>query len=137
MSLSGLADHLNQRLQAAHVDFHNLRLFDQGGNRLKISGEKGGQPFSISGPLTPTTSGGLQLHATQIKRNGSSVKGLMNIFGKDLANSVNLKHIPSIYAVGNNLEVNVDRLLGVAGHVTNVRLNGSEVGMDFASQPCR
>jgi hypothetical protein len=137
MSLSTLARHFNQRLQSAHSNFRNLRLLGQGGNHLKITGEKDGQPVSISGPLTPTSSGGLQLHASQITRNGTSMKGLMGLVGKNLANSVNLQNTPSVYAKGNNLEINVDRLLGVAGHVTSVRLRGSQIEMEFASQPCR
>ena len=137
MGLSALARHFNQRLQSSHSQFHDLRLVAQGGNHLKITGEKNGQPVSISGPLTPTSSGGLQLHASQITRNGTPVKGMMDLFGKDLASSVNLQNTPSIYAKGNNLEINVDRLLGVAGHVTSVELHGSRIQMDFASQPCQ
>lgn len=55
MSLSRLSEHFNQRLQAAHSDLRNLRLSAEGADKLKISGEKNGQPVSISGPLTPTS----------------------------------------------------------------------------------
>jgi hypothetical protein len=137
LRLSALAQHFNQRLQAAHSKFNNLRLTPKGPNTLEIAGEKNGQPVSISGPLAPNSYGGLQLHATQITRNGNSVKGMMDLFGKDLASSVNLHNLPSLYAKGNNLEINVDRLLGVAGHVTGVRLHGSQIRMEFSSQPCR
>lgn len=137
MSLSKLAQHFNRLLSDAHADFQNLRFTPEGANRMKVSGEKNGQPFSIIGPLTATSSGGLQLHANQITSNGKSVKGAMDLFGKDLANSVKLQHTPSLSATGNNLEINVDRLLGVAGHVTGVQLQPSRITMHFASEPCR
>lgn len=137
MSLSSLAQRFNQRLRAAHANFQNLRLITKGPNQLEVSGEKNGQPASVIGRLTPTRSGGLQLHADQIMRNGKPVKGAMDLFGKDLAGSVNLRNTPSLSASGNNLEIDVDSLLGVAGHVTNVHLQTSQIEMKFASPPCR
>lgn len=137
MSLSTLGQHFNQRLQATHSDLQDLQLVAAGTNKLKVSGEKKGQPVSITGPLTPTRSGGLRLHASEIKKNGSPVKGMMDLFGKDLADVVNTNNTPSLSAQGDNLEINVDSLLGVAGHVTEVRLNASQIEMQFASPPCR
>lgn len=61
----------------------------------------------------------------------------MDLFGKDLAGSVNLRNTPSLSASGNNLEIDVDSLLGVAGQVTNVHLQTSQIEMKFASPPCR
>ena len=137
MSLAKLSEHFNQRLQAAHSNLQNLRLEAEGTDKLTISGEKNGQPVSISGPLMPTPSGGLQLHATAITRNGTPEKGVMDLFGKNLSDFVKTNDTPSLSATGNNLEINVDRLLGVAGHVTGVQLHGSQIEMQFASQPCQ
>jgi hypothetical protein len=138
MSLSKLAQHFNERLSTAHSKLADIQLTAENANQLRISGERNGQPVSVSGPLAPAAgSGGLQLHAAQIERNGKPVKGMMGLFGKDLANYVNVQNTPTVYAKGNNLEINVDRLLGVAGHVIGVRLRGSRIEMQFASQPCQ
>lgn len=61
----------------------------------------------------------------------------MGLFGKNLADFVNVSNTPSVSASGNDLDINVDKLLGVAGHVTSVQLRGSRIEMNFASQPCR
>ena len=41
--------------------------------------------------MQTVSSGIVKLHADQIVQNGSSEKGLMNFFGKDLADYANLK----------------------------------------------
>lgn len=41
------------------------------------------------------------------------------------------------WASGNNLHVNVEKLLNVAGHITSVRLHDLKIEMQFALQPCR
>lgn len=134
--LDALSQRLNGKLKAAHADFSDLRLSSDGSN-LQVSGKKDGTPMSIKGPLTVTRQGLLQLHANQIHRNGSAEKGIMSLFGKDLADYVNLKKTQSISVQGNNLRIHADKLLGLRGRPTKAKLTKSSVELRFASQPCR
>lgn len=136
VGLQQLNDLFNRKLRAAHSKFTDLQLADQGGNRLKISGKNNGTPMSISGPLQ-AANGAVKLHADHIVRNGSHEKGLMDLFGKDLADYANFKKTSSLSAKGNDLYLHPDPLLKVSGAVTAVSLDKAGITLKFASQPCR
>lgn len=136
IGLQQLSDLFNQKLSAAHSKFTDLRLTNQGGNKLKVSGKNNGTPISISGPVQ-AAQGAVKLHADHIVQNGSHEKGLMDLFGKDLADYANFKKTPSLSAKGNDLYLHPDPLLNVSGAVTGVSLAANNVTLTFASQPCR
>lgn len=137
INLQALTAKLNQRLRSAHASFQNLQLTPQGENDLKISGQKDGNTIAISGPLQVTKGGKLQLHAKHISKNGSAEKGIMDLFGKDLSDYVNLQKTKSMSVQQDNLLVNTDKLLGLHGRLTGVQLQNETVELQFASQPCR
>lgn len=136
IGLQQLSALFNQKLSAAHSKFTDLRLTSQGGNKLKVSGKNNGTPISISGPLQ-AAQGAVKLHADHIVQNGSHEKGVMDLFGKNLADFANFKKAPSLSAKGNDLYLHPDPLLNVSGDVTGVSLNAAGVTLKFASQPCR
>lgn len=75
--------------------------------------------------------------ANLIKKNGSSMKGLMDLFGVSLSDRINLQNTSNLNVQGNNLKVNTDKLLGLHGQVKSVQLRNSTIHMRFGSQPCR
>ena len=135
--MSQLSRLFNQKLNAAHSHFTDLQLVSEGKDTLKISGKNNGKPVSISGPVQVTSSGGLRLHANRITNDGDNVKGLMGFFGQQLDDHLNVQNSPSLAVHGNDLDINLDKLLGLSGRLTNVQLQGSRIQMQFASQPCR
>ena len=135
-SMSQLSRLFNQKLKAVHSHFSDLQLVAQGKDTLKVSAKNDGQPISI-GPGQATSSGGLRLHAKQITRNGTNLKGLMGFFGQKLDDHVDLQDSPSLTVHGNDLDINLERLLGLSGRITNIQLHGSRIQMQFASKPCR
>lgn len=136
MSTSALSRVMNQRLSRAHSHFSDIRLSPQGGNKLKVSGKKDGTPMAISGPLK-VENGQIVLQADHITKNGSGEMVLMTLFGKTLSDYLNLQKTPNLTVDGNNLRLNPDGLLGVRGDLKAVRIEGSNLHMDFASVPCR
>jgi hypothetical protein len=120
-----------------HSHFENLRITTTDQGKLKISAEKDGTPISIQGPAKVTSDGLVAIHAEKITRNGSGVKTMMDIFGKDLADYVHVKNVKSVSVQGNDLRINPDSLLGVAGDPRSVRVLPSAVEIMFASPPCR
>ena len=137
IGLQQLSNVFKKQLGAAHSSFTDLRLSAEGGNKLKVSGKNNGTPVSISGPLQAVGNGSLKLHADQIVQNGTPEKGLMGLTGKNLADYANFKNTDSLSAKGNNIYIHPDPLLNLAADVTGVSLNGSNVILTFASQPCR
>lgn len=137
MNLSQLSNTFNQKLKASHSHFTDLHLSAQRENTLQVSGKDKGQPMSITGPLRTNSSGGLQLHADQITRNGAPVGDIMGFLGETLSDYVTAKDSPSLSVQGSNLDIHVDKLLNLSGRVKNVRLRGSTLKMRFASQPCQ
>jgi hypothetical protein len=136
ITTEGFSRLINQKLARAHSHFSDLQLKPQGGNKLKMGGNKDGTPMAISGPLK-AEKGQLVLHADHITKNGTGEMVLMSLFGKTLSDYLNLKNTPNLSADGNNLRLNPDGLFGVHGTLQAVQLRGSNLKMDFASAPCR
>ena len=132
-----LSDAFNRKLRAAHSSFRGLRLAVTSAHTLKVSGKKNGNTISVSGPLQAVGNGSLKLHANHIVRNGDHDKGLMDLFGKTLADYAHFSKTQSLSADNDNLYIHPDPLLDVSGPVTSVSLNQSSVTLTFASQPCR
>jgi hypothetical protein len=65
------------------------------------------------------------------------VKGIMEIFGKNLSDYIQLKQTGFMSVQGNYLRINPDRLLGLRGRVTSVKLQKANTEVRFASQPCQ
>lgn len=135
--LQQLTEVFNQKLRRSGSDFSDLQLTSEGHNELKVSVRQNGKTISISGPLEAASSGAIKLHANKIVRDGTNEKGLMDIFGKDLANYAHFSKTPSLSAQGNNLFIHPDPLLNVSGKVIGLSLNKSHIILKFASRPCQ
>lgn len=136
IGLDALNQSLNRKLSAAHSDFSEVQLASEDGN-LKVSGKKKGTPVSIIGPLQVTGNGLLRLHANKIQKNGDGVEGMMNLFGKNLSDYLSLKKTKSMRVQGDDLIIYPDKLLGLHGRATGVKVLKSRIDLQFASQPCR
>lgn len=137
IGLNSLEHIINQRVESSHSHFTDLQLSVEGEDALKISGRKDSTSMSISGPVKVSSDGRIVVHAAHITKNGSGVKSMMDLFGKDLADYVDLKGTKAISVKDDDLRIDPGKLLHVAGRVKDVRLTGSAVEMVFASQPCR
>lgn len=137
MGLQQLSQLFNQKLSAAHSHFSDLQLSSEGGNKLKVEGKKNGTELAISGPLQPVNNGSLKLHAEHIIRNGTPEKGMMDLFGKDLADYAHFSKTQILSAHGDNLFIHPDPLLNVSGKVSAISLTQSSITLTFASQPCQ
>lgn len=135
--LSDLSKTLNHRLSAAGSAFKNLELQTTGSNDIGVSGEKNGSTISIRGPVTATSDGMIKVHAAHIEKNGSGVKSMMDLFGKELDDYVHMKNTAVVRVQGDNLLVRPDNLLHVRGHLTGVAVRGQTLQLTFASPPCR
>jgi hypothetical protein len=137
LSLADMSRVFSQRLHQADYHFSNLRITSPGPGALRLSAQKDGKAFSLSGPLTVARPGVLRLHARHIRESGSSVKGMMGLFGQDLHSYLKLTRAPSLRVKGNSLLIYPSRLLGVRGQVTRMALNGQSLRLRFNRQPCR
>lgn len=135
--LPALARLLNHGLHAAHYQFRNLQLTSPAPGHLKVILHRQGKTFSLTGPLKTTPQGVLRLHATHITENGSGVKGLMGLFGQDLADYLKLQRSHAMRVRQNDLFIYPDRLLHLRGKVKALDLSGQHLRLHYASQPCR
>ncbi|MGA7522523.1 MAG: hypothetical protein WBW84_08565 [Acidobacteriaceae bacterium] len=108
IGLQQLSDLFNQKLNGAHSHFSDLHLTVESGRTLKVSLRKNGTPISISGPLRPVSSGAVKLHARHIQRNGHHEKGLMDLFGRNLADYAHFSKTQTLSANKNNLYIHPD-----------------------------
>jgi hypothetical protein len=103
-------------------------------DKLVIRGKlnsKGFISFQTSGTLRATADGQLAVHTEKVKALHIPVKGMMNLFGVDLANVVNTSKINGLEVEKDDLLIDLGKLLPpphIIGKVTAVRLeNGSIV----------
>lgn len=135
--LPALARLLNHGLHAADYQFHNLQLTAPSPAHLKVSLQRKGEKFTLTGPLTVTPRGVLRLHAVHITENGSGVNGLMGLFGQDLSDYLKLQRSRAMRVRQNDLFIYPDRLLHLHGKVKAIDLSGQRLRLHYASQPCR
>jgi hypothetical protein len=103
-------------------------------DKLIIRGKlnnKGLIPFKIVGTLSASPDGRLSIHTEKVKALHVPVKGMMDLFGVDLANVVNTSKIDGMEVDKDDLLMDLGKLLPaphIIGKVTAVRLgNGSIV----------
>lgn len=105
--------------------------------RLKMSGtlRKGiPLPFEMEGTLRPNGNGQVVLTPDIVKSAGIPVKGLMSIFGLDVASLVNSRPNGGMRIEGNDIIIYPDRLLpkpAIMGFASGVRVEPGQVIMTF------
>jgi hypothetical protein len=105
--------------------------------RLIIKGKlhtKGDIPFATAGTLNVTDEGRIRVHTEKISALKVPVKGLMGLFGVELANVVNTSKIPGIDTDKNDLLMDLGTLLPpphIKGKLTGVRVEKNAIVTTF------
>ncbi len=109
-------------------------------DRLIIKGKlhtKGDISFGTAGRLSTTPDGRLRVHTEKITALKIPVKGMMGLFGIELANIVNTSKIDGMYADKDDLLMDLGKLLPpphIKGKVTTVRIENYTIVTYFGNE---
>jgi hypothetical protein len=109
------------------------------GSQIKQEGiiKKGiGIPFEVVGDLSPTPDGKVRIHPKEMKAAHVPIKGLMKMFGLDMANVINTKHARGMQIDDNDIILDAPEVLPppkMRGKVTAVWIEGDEIVQLFGS----
>jgi hypothetical protein len=108
-------------------------------DRLRIKGklhQKGGIPFETEGRLSATPDGKIRLHTEKVKALHLPVKGLMDLFGIDMADMVKSGKVRGVRAEKDDLILDPEEILPpphISGKVTTVRLESDNIVQIFGN----
>lgn len=117
----------------------NLRLSSEG-SRIRQEGtlKKGiGIPFEMVGTIGPTPDGKIRIQPTQMKVEHLPVKGLMKLFGLDMAKLINTRKTRGVTVDDNDIILDPARMLPppqMRGRITAVRVQGDEIIQIFGTE---
>jgi hypothetical protein len=106
-------------------------------NRLKVKGKlhkKGDIGFETEGQLSPTSDGKIRLHAEKIKALHLPVKGLMDLFGIDIADLIKNGKVRGVQAEKDDLILDPAEILPppqISGKITDIHLEGNNIVQIF------
>src|SRR5258708_3232298 len=101
--------------------------------RLKVKGKlhkKGDISFETAGQLSATADGKVRLHAEKIKALHLPLKGLMDLFGLDIADLIKTGKVQGVEVNKEDLILDTGKILPpprIDGRVTDVRLAGNSI----------
>lgn len=137
MEPQSLANVLNGKVFAAKdAPLKDLEVLIEKG-RLKVKGKlhnKGDIGFETEGELSPTEDGKIRLHAEKIRALHLPVKGLMDLFGLDIADLIKSGKVSGVRADKDDLILDPAEILPppkISGRVTAVRLEGNNIVQIF------
>ena len=113
------------------VSFEGGRLVQKGTLHKGV-----GLPFEIEGSVSTTADGNIRVHAEKIKLAHIPVKGLLHLFGEDLAKVVNQNAGRGMHLEGDDIILTPRTLTPpphLEGRVTHVRLAGGKMIEYFES----
>lgn len=105
--------------------------------KLKIKGKlhrKGDIGFETEGQLTPTADGKIRLHAEKIRALHLPVKGLMDLFGVDIADLIKNGKVPGVQVEKDDLILDPGAILPpprISGKITAIRLEANNIVQIF------
>jgi hypothetical protein len=106
-------------------------------DRLKVKGKlakKGNIGFEMEGQLSATPDGKIRLHAEKIKALHLPVKGLMDLFGLDIADLIKNGKVKGVQVEKDDLILDAGEILPpprISGHVMAIRLEGNNIVQIF------
>jgi hypothetical protein len=117
----------------------NLQLSSEGSQiRQKGTLKKGiGIPFEMVGTIGPTPDGKIRIHPTQMKAEHLPVKGLMKLFGLDMAKLINTRKTRGVTVDDNDIVLDPALMLPppqMRGRITAVRVQGDEIIQIFGAE---
>jgi hypothetical protein len=139
VSTAALASIINSYVFAApDAPLKDLSVYIEG-DHLHVKGKlhsKGDVPFETIGLLRTTSDGRIRIQSEKLKAFHVPVKGIMNLFGMDLANVLNTSKIPGIETEKDDLLLDLSELLPpphIEGAVTAVRIENGEIVTIFGN----
>ena len=117
----------------------NLRLSRQG-SQIKQSGtlRKGiGIPFEMVGTMSATPDGKIRIHPTRMKAAHLPVKGLMKLFGLDMAKLINTRNTKGFTVDDNDVILDPTLMLPppkMRGRITAIRVQDDEIIQTFGKE---
>jgi hypothetical protein len=105
--------------------------------RLKVKGKlhkKGDIGFETEGQLSATADGKIRLHAEKIKALHLPVKGLMDLFGIDIADLIKSGKVRGVQAEKDDLILDPQEILPppkISGKITDIHLEGNNIVQIF------
>jgi len=93
-------------------------------------------PFEIEGKLDVTANGEIRLHADKISSAHVPFKGLMHLFGEDLAKLIHIKKDRGVSIEGDDIFLDPTRMLPpprIRGRVTAIRVESDLIVQTFGS----
>jgi hypothetical protein len=137
-----LANVLNERVFAAHdAPIKDLSIGIEKG-KLKVKGKlhnKGDVGFETTGAISVTDDGRIRLHAEKVRALHLPVKGLMDLFGIDIADLVKTGKVRGVEAEKDDLLIDASQILPpprIEGKVSAVRLENNQIVQVFG-KPAR
>src|ERR1041384_3408454 len=106
-------------------------------DRLKVKGKlhkKGDIAFETEGQLSPTEDGKIRLHAEKIKALHLPVKGMMELFGIDIADLIKSGKVRGVQAEKDDLILDPAEILPppkISGKITDIHLDGNNIVQIF------
>ena len=117
----------------------NLQLSREGGE-IKQTGtlKKGiGIPFEMVGTMSPTPDGKIRIHPTRVRAAHLPVKGLMKLFGLDMAKMINTRNTKGFTVDDNDVILDPTLMLPppkMRGRITAIRVQGDEIVQTFGNE---
>src|SRR5262249_45283385 len=118
----------------------SLRIVD---GRIRVKGKlhnKGDIAFETEGSIRPTEDGKIRLHVEKVKALHVPVKGIMDLFGIEIAYLIKTGKLQGIKAEGDDLILDPELLLPaphIEGRVTAVRLETDNIVQNFGQREIR
>lgn len=139
ISQRSLANALNSNVFAARdAPLKEVSVFVEN-DRLKIKGKlhgKGDVGFEVEGKLSPTDDGKIRLHAEKIRALHLPVKGLMDLFGVDIADLIKSGKVAGVQAEKDDIILDPGQILPpphISGSITAIRLQGGSIVLVFGN----
>jgi hypothetical protein len=139
VSAAGMSHVLNTYVFAApDAPLKNLTLTLEG-SQIKQAGtlNKGiGIPFEMTGTMSATADGRIRIQPTQMKAAHLPVKGVMKLFGLDMAKLINTRKTKGVSVEGNDIILDAAQMLPppkMRGRITAVRIQGDEIIQTFGT----
>jgi len=91
-------------------------------------------PVEMEGTVSATADGNIRVHVDKVKSEHIPLKGLLHLFGEDLAKLVNLNEARGVRLEGDDIVLFPDRMMPaphVKGKVTEVHIEGNNIVQVF------
>jgi len=133
ISTSSLANVLNSHVLTAHdAPLKDIEITTEQ-DRIKVKGKlhnKGDISFEAQGTLSVTPDGQIRVHADKVKALHLPVKGLMDLFGVEIADLIKTNKVKGIRAEKDELLLDPAQILPpphIEGKLTAVRIQGNNI----------